>query len=113
MSARLAARLFVDALRRRAELSGGEATILARGDETSGSVLLVHVTRNGREHAYERGPALTGPVTWAAVGPENGEPADIAAYVARRRRSDPDLWVVETAGPATMIAAVFEMTGGS
>jgi hypothetical protein len=93
---RLATSVLVSALIRKAEADGGFAAVMARGDETAGTILLFLVERGGKPVLYERllqpdGRYVWGPST--AQGPEN--PAEVPGFIARRRRFDPDLWVLE------------------
>ncbi|MGN6817936.1 MAG: DUF1491 family protein [Sphingomonas sp.] len=94
MSARLATGALVNALVRRAGSAGGFATVLAKGDATAGAVLIVAQDRGENPRLLERGIGPTGDVELIAVGPD-GDAQAIADYWSRRRRNDPDLWVVE------------------
>lgn len=93
---RLASAVRVGALRRLAEGAGGFATILATGDATAGAVLL-QCNKNGAFLGFfEPAPGHGAHTGWIACGPTTQEKNhEIQAYIDRRRRSDPDLWVVE------------------
>ncbi len=96
MTARLAAGVLVSALVRRVNAEGGHATVLARGDATAGAVLIVCADRGAVTAVRERvlGPEST--YLWQPVGGfDPNDPAAVTDYVARRQRSDPDLWVIE------------------
>lgn len=93
-SARLATGVVVNALVRRAGRAGGFATVLARGDATAGAVLLVAQDRGQNARLWERGIGPSGDVELIAVGPEDDAQA-LTDYWMKRRRNDPDLWVVE------------------
>ena len=96
MTARLTARMTVDALRRRVTGAGGFAAVLARGDEIAGAILLVLVERGEPRAMLEHVSSLDGGRRWTRTGPQQpASPESQADYLARRRRSDPDLWVVE------------------
>lgn len=108
MEARLKSGLWVKALIRRCDLAAIGVAVVARGDADSGAVLLKF---NGREVgcrvlAQARRP--DGTLVWlsstgvAAVGE-----AEADAYIARQRRYDSDLWVIEieTDRPETVIDA--------
>lgn len=100
MSGRLAAGLFVAALRRRVEAGGGAAMVLARGDATAGAVLIVIADRGVTQAVLERTLDDRGRYRWTETGP--GQPdlqSALGDYIARRHRADPDLWVVELDGP--------------
>ncbi|MEC3912849.1 DUF1491 family protein [Sphingobium sp. CR2-8] len=95
-SARLTSAMLVGALRRRVMAAGGFATILVKGDAISG-VILVQALEKGQETGlFERVSNFAGGHALMRCGPapEEGRQA-LADYVARRRRSDPDLWVIE------------------
>lgn len=94
MSARLASGALVNALVRRANLEGGFATVLARGDDTAGALLVIAQDRGEDPRAYERGIGPDGDTILIAVGPQ-GDPAALTEYWQRRRSRDPDLWVIE------------------
>ena len=106
--ARLATGMLVAALIRRVESEGGNAAVLARGDATSGSVLVQLAHRGVAGELVERTLDPTGRYRWSGVGP--AEPDRRGDYLARRRRVDPDLWVIELdhADAATILA---EATG--
>ena len=91
---RLAARVWVAALLRSVHADGGFATVLARGDDIAGSVVLVHRDR-GAERALQRTLGADGSYFWRVAA--TGE--SVAAWVARQRGFDPDLWVVELDTP--------------
>jgi hypothetical protein len=93
---RLPARLEVSAILRLAESQGGFATVLAKGERDAGTILLVTVYRDEPSRLYERMPALDGSRSFVATKAENPEnPADFSEYLARRRRQDPDIWLIE------------------
>lgn len=93
MAPRLAAGMLVAALIRRAEAVGGSAMVLVKGDATAGA-LLIHLCERGVPgDLLERRLDERGEYRWAGTGPEPGERQ--SDYIARRRRSDPDLWAIE------------------
>lgn len=94
--ARLTSAMLVGALRRRVTAAGGFATILVKGDEISG-VILVQTLEKGQETGlFERVSNFTGGHALMRCGPSDyADPEAHAQYVARRRRSDPDLWIIE------------------
>ena len=96
MEPRLATSVLVGGLIRKAEAEGGFGAVLAKGDSTAGALLLILTERAANPVAYERMPDAGGGYAWAPSPsqlPEN--PAEVPAFVARRRRFDPDLWVLE------------------
>ena len=96
MNVRLTTRMLVGAIRRRVEALGGSAMVLARGDETSGAVMLALAREGATWKLLQRGLGPEGDYAWVATGPakEEGQEA-IDAYIERQRGYDPDLWVVE------------------
>ncbi|WP_265569564.1 DUF1491 family protein [Sphingomicrobium nitratireducens] len=96
MSPRLAAGVEARALLRRVGGEGGFGTILAKGDEERGSILL-HLLEKGAHRGFlERRLELDGNYRWGCVGPdENAESAKIKDFAERRRVNDPDLWLIE------------------
>lgn len=106
MAGRLAAGLLVSALIRRVEAAGGSAMVLARGDATAGALLIQLAERGVAGPLLEHTLDSRGRYAWTPTGPE--EAGARADYIARRRRSDPDLWVVEldVADAATIVADV-------
>lgn len=96
MNDRLPAHLEAAAFRRLAEAEGGTAMVLAKGDADRGSILLMLLERGRYFALFERQLGLTGTYSWHAVGPSTGAaPAEISDFCAKRRRSDPDLWLIE------------------
>ncbi|WP_174525628.1 DUF1491 family protein [Sphingobium abikonense] len=93
---RLTSAMLVGALRRRVAEAGGFATILVKGDEISGVILVQALDRGQDIGLFERVPNLDGGYALMRCGPAPGDDPDaLATYIERRRRSDPDLWVVE------------------
>lgn len=93
MPREIPANLWVSALLRRATLGGAFATIVHRGDEERGDVL-IKVTR-GRGEATLYAPAFNpeGPASFERLPAEDERGAD--ETIARRLKNDRDLWVVE------------------
>jgi hypothetical protein len=94
VSARLASGVLVNALVRRVGQAGGFATVLAKGDVTAGAILIVALDRGEHPRLYERGIGSSRDSELIAVGPSEDATA-VADYWTKRRRNDPDLWVVE------------------
>ena len=100
MSARPASGLLISAMIRRVEAAGGHAMVLAKGDATAGAILLVIADRGRTVRVVERMLGLDELYCWNAAGPADlEEPQALPDYIARRRRNDPDLWVVELDSP--------------
>lgn len=92
---RLTAEFRVKALVRRVHDAGGSAMILARGDATSGGVLVLTLDRGADPAFWERGIGPEGATALVRSGPAEADPPAVDAYWRRRRERDPDLWVVE------------------
>ena len=96
MEARIAASVLAGALIRRAEGEGGFGAVLARGDSTAGSILVILLERGGNPRLLERILQSDGNYSWR----ESGTDVEVPGFVARRRRFDPDLWVLELDVPS-------------
>jgi hypothetical protein len=97
MSIRIASSVLVSALIRKAEVEGGFGAVLAKGDANAGSVLVILAERGENACLYERILQPSGDYAWHAATRES---ADVPEFVARRRRFDPDSWVIELDIPA-------------
>lgn len=96
MSERLPSGLLVGALLRRVNDAGGMGMMLARGDPQAGGILVIALESGANPRALERGIGPDGCVRLLAWSPRDGtDPAEISEYWQRRRRNDPDLWVIE------------------
>jgi hypothetical protein len=99
MIARLASGVVVTALMRRVQGAGGNAAVLAHGDETAGAILLVIASRGEALRLLTRRLDPSGAYVWddIALPQPDGESGGsaVAELVDRARRRDPDLWVVE------------------
>jgi hypothetical protein len=106
MQARLKTGLSIKALIRRCDLAAVGVAVVARGDPDAGAIL---VKFNARDEgclvlAQARGP--DGELVWMrATGRTPVAEPDADSYIARQRRRDPDLWVVEidTGSPGTIL----------
>ncbi|MEA3003418.1 MAG: hypothetical protein QOH81_2206 [Sphingomonadales bacterium] len=96
MAPRLASSVLASALLRLAEAQGGFGAVLAKGDATAGSILVILLEKGGNPRIFERILQAGGDYAWAAAGPGSsaGE-SEVPSFIARRRRFDPDLWVLE------------------
>lgn len=94
--ARLTSAMLAGALIRRTQGAGGFAMIVVKGDPISG-VILVQALEKGQEIGlFERVSDYAGGYRLMACGPKaDSEPGALTDYIERRRRSDPDLWVIE------------------
>jgi len=97
--ARVKARLWVDMALRLGNNQGRYGAVLHRGDDDSGGVLVVLRGRDGN-WVLSQIRTAEGDAAWMRAtgkGPVDQETAD--AYVAKQRRYDPDLWVLEFESP--------------
>lgn len=93
--ARLATGLEAAGFLKRAEALGGFGTVLYRGDESRGSLLLSLLERGVPAGLLERTLQASGHYEWTRVGPNGPDPQAVTQYIAHRFRSDPDCWVLE------------------
>ncbi|MEP3144726.1 DUF1491 family protein [Qipengyuania citrea] len=96
MDARLPAHVEVSGLIRAVESAGGFAMVLQKGERDAGTILVL-TTQNGRNtRLWERMPQLDGSRKFSCIREQDDEnPREIDQYVGKRRRSDPDCWVIE------------------
>jgi hypothetical protein len=96
MEARLKSGLLVKALIRRCDLAAVAVAVVARGDGDAGAIVLKFNARDGGCSVLVQARGPDGEPVWMrATGPVPVAESDADAYIARQRRRDPDLWVVE------------------
>lgn len=96
MSHRLATSLFVSALVRKANAHGGMVTVLRRGDQTAGVLMLLCREQGEIRSLCEPILGPSGTYLWQPVVlPEPVDEEAVTAMIDRRARIDPDLWAVE------------------
>ncbi|NBB66217.1 DUF1491 family protein [Pseudomonas sp. ODNR1LW] len=87
--------LWVSALIRRAEIEGAYATVVKKGDDRAGSVIVkAYDTSTRTARLYTEAFGQDGERLWIQPVTSDSE-AELDAYIARQRTYDPDLWVVE------------------
>ena len=92
--ARLRAGIWVAAYLARLQGLAIPAFVVRRGDDTAGAVLVKLSTLDGSATAFQRSfDPMTGQRTWMVLA--EGAERDVDEAVARQRRFDPDLWVIE------------------
>lgn len=90
---RLTAEFWVTAYLARLRLADIPAFVVARGDATAGAVVVKLNRLDGSAAAFARSWDLSGARIWTTIA--EGADADVETAVARQRRFDPDLWVIE------------------
>ncbi|WP_126173298.1 DUF1491 family protein [Altericroceibacterium xinjiangense] len=96
MSERLPAHLEAAGLIRSVEAAGGFAVVLAKGERDAGTILVVCLENGANARLYERMPQRDGTRSWVLARSEDPEnPLDFSEYCQRRKRQDPDLWIIE------------------
>jgi hypothetical protein len=93
---RLATHMLVASLIRRTQSAGDFAAVLHKGDKTAGNILIIGLEKGANPRLFERYPMLSGGLMWERVSAQSiDKSGDMTEYLARRRKNDPDLWVVE------------------
>ena len=96
MEPRLASSVLVSALIHRAQAESGFAAVLAKGDPQSGSLLVILAEKGRKSTILQRAMQGDGRYSWQPTGPQDIEnEEEVSAFVARQRRYDPDLWLIE------------------
>ncbi|MFN2099356.1 DUF1491 family protein [Altererythrobacter sp. MF3-039] len=96
MDTRLPTHLEVSGLIRAVEAAGGFATVLAKGERDAGTLAILTIERDKNARFHERMPQMDGSRTFVCTREEDPEKKqEFSEYVAKRRRQDGDLWVVE------------------
>lgn len=93
MPREIPAHLWVSALLRRAMSAGAFATIVHRGDEDRGDVLVKVAIARGEARLYAPGFNPDGPSTFERLALADEAAVDEA--IGKRLKSDRDLWVIE------------------
>ena len=92
---RLTSQVLATALLRRAEQQGGFGAVLAKGDPTAGAIAVILAEKGARKCFLERLLQPDGRYAWRESGQKAEDEADFQALLERRRRADPDLWILE------------------
>lgn len=93
MRPRLTSDFWVRAYLARLGLADIPAFVVAHGDASAGAVVVKLNHLDGRAQAFARSMNADGGRSWSVLvdGPE----PEVDAAIARQRRFDPDLWVIE------------------
>jgi hypothetical protein len=113
MEPRIAASVLAGGLIRKAEGEGGFGAVLAKGDPTAGSILVILLEKGRNPRLFERLLQPDGHYSWQESGSQRVErQQEVPEFIARRRRFDPDLWVIELDIPsAERFAAEMNLLG--
>lgn len=95
MDGRLPSSIVVGGLIRLAERDGGFGAVLSKGDPTAGSVIIIVIERGERKAVLERLLLPDGSYGWRDSPGAGQNEEDMVKFLDRRRRFDPDLWVLE------------------
>ena len=104
---RLATEIEAAGLIRRIQAQGDFGAVLRKGDPERGALLLLIASRGAHVACLERILDLDGRYIWRPCGPtKSAGSAEIADFLARRARFDPDSWAIELdiAAPERFIA---------
>ena len=94
MAERLTADFWVGAYLTRLRLADIPVYVTAKGDPTAGAVIVKLATLDGKAQAFQRSfDILSGDRVWMVLA--EGDEAEVDAALARQRRNDPDLWILE------------------
>lgn len=97
MMERLPARLWADALIRRASLAGASAFVIQHGDDDRGDVLIKVARLDGTAAAYAPSMNLEGERIFLNLAVQGVGPDEKAVdeYVRRAKARDSDVWIIE------------------
>jgi hypothetical protein len=94
VSVRLTAGFWVQAYLTRLRLADIPAFVTAKGDATAGAVLVKQSPLDGTACAWQRSfDLMSGGRVWVVLS--EGPEAEVDDVIARQRKFDPDLWVIE------------------
>lgn len=70
--------------------------MLAKGEREAGTILVLTTQHGANPRVYERMPSPDGGRKWhCAFQQDNEMTGQIADYLDRRAKQDPDLWIIE------------------
>jgi len=95
MAPRLASAVLVSALLRRAQDEGGNGAVLAKGDPTAGSVTVILAEKGRKACVLERLLQPDGRYSWEESRQDVQNEEEFQNFLDRRRKYDPDLWILE------------------
>jgi hypothetical protein len=93
---RLPAHVEVGGLIRAVQAAGGFGMVIAKGERDAGTLLVICCENGTNARLFERMPQLDGTRKWTLTKSQNAEnPHEFTEYCDRRKRQDPDTWIVE------------------
>ncbi|HYJ51904.1 MAG TPA: DUF1491 family protein [Allosphingosinicella sp.] len=92
---RLASSVLASALLRRAEQEGGFGAVLAKGDPTAGAIAVILAEKGRKARFLERVMQANGSYAWQSTREDVENEVEFEKFLERRRKSDPDLWILE------------------
>ena len=95
MAPRLASAVLVSALLRRAQDEGGNGAVLAKGDPSAGSVTVILAEKGRKACVLERLLQPDGRYSWEESRQDVQNEEEFQKFLDRRRKYDPDLWILE------------------
>ena len=99
--ARLRSSIIVNGLARLADSQGGFAAVLAKGDAEAGAVLVILAEKGRKLRILERAMQGDGRYIWQDVGGQAlANTEETEKFLARRRKFDPDIWLIELDVPS-------------
>jgi hypothetical protein len=95
VNARLASSVLVTALIRRAQDEGGFGAVLAKGDPGAGAIAVILAEKGRKACFLERMLRADGRYAWQESRQAIESEEDFQRALERRRKVDPDLWILE------------------
>jgi len=93
---RLPAHVEVGGLIRAVQAAGGFGMVIAKGERDAGTLLVICCENGTNARLFERMPQLDGTRKWILAKSQDAEnPHEFTEYCDRRKRQDPDTWIVE------------------
>ena len=87
--------MLVGALLRRAQQEGGFGAVLAKGDPMAGAIAVILAEKGRKACFLERLLQPDGHYAWQSARQEIENEEEFKSFLERRRRFDPDLWILE------------------
>ena len=92
---RLASSVLVGALLRRAQDEGGFGAVIAKGDPMAGAIAVILAEKGRKACFLERLLQRDGRYAWQSAKQEIENEEEFKSFLERRRKFDPDLWILE------------------